>query len=97
MRAVHRHRAKVLRLPLVRSDRIQFRIVGPPARLSDLLQFALVHGWGVLRTRLGLECGRLVNGHDSDLGIVTPDRLAGSSGATYLDENENRGNVGCGF
>ena len=34
-----------------------------------------------------------LNEHDPDLGIVTPDRLAGSSRMTTLDENEHRGNV----
>jgi hypothetical protein len=37
------------------------------------------------------------NEHDPDLGIVTPDRLACSSGVTSLDEGENSGNAGCGL
>jgi hypothetical protein len=37
------------------------------------------------------------NEHDPYLGIVTPNRLACSSGVTSLHENEHRGNVGCGL
>ena len=56
---------------------------------------------GTLRSRRAIMAPdglrRGLNEHDPDLGIVTPDRLACSSGVTSLHEDENRGNAGCGL
>jgi hypothetical protein len=38
-----------------------------------------------------------LNETDVNLGIVTPDRLAGSGLVASLDKDEHRGNVGCGL